>query len=215
MKGIEPGGATTPRSAARFTAAVGPTGTAPKSAARNGETTMSRVLLTGMSGTGKSSVIAELKRRGFAAIDMDEPGWSVRDDEGHQLWCEERLREVLAAEHAGPVFVSGCAENQVRFYPWFNYIILLSAPADVIRERLATRTNNSYGKGAEELGEVLHYLEVIEPLLRRKATHEIETTVPLQQVVETVLCLVNAQPSKGGTHREPNSRCTRPRDLGA
>jgi dephospho-CoA kinase len=50
---------------------------------------MSRVLLTGMSGTGKSSVIAELKRRGFAAIDMDEPGWSVRDAEGHQLWCEE------------------------------------------------------------------------------------------------------------------------------
>jgi dephospho-CoA kinase len=40
---------------------------------------MSRVLLTGMSGTGKSSVIAELKRRGFAAIDMDEPDWSVRD----------------------------------------------------------------------------------------------------------------------------------------
>jgi dephospho-CoA kinase len=72
---------------------------------------MSRILLTGMSGTGKSSVIGELRRRGFAAIDMDEPGWSVHDAEGHQLWCEERLRAVLAAEHTGPVFVCGCAEN--------------------------------------------------------------------------------------------------------
>jgi dephospho-CoA kinase len=46
---------------------------------------MSRVLLTGMSGTGKSSVIAELRSRGFTAIDMDEPGWSVRTAEGNHL----------------------------------------------------------------------------------------------------------------------------------
>ena len=64
-----------------------------------------------MSGTGKPTVIAELRRRDFAASDMDEPGWSRRDAEGDQLWCEERLREVLAAEQAGPGFVSGCAEN--------------------------------------------------------------------------------------------------------
>jgi hypothetical protein len=49
---------------------------------------------------------------------------------------------VLAAEHAGPVFVSGCAENQVKFYPQFSHIVLMSAPADVIKERLASRTDN-------------------------------------------------------------------------
>jgi shikimate kinase len=153
---------------------------------------MSRVLLTGMSGTGKSSVIAELKRRGFAAIDMDEPGWSVRDAEGHQLWCEERLREVLAAEHAGPVFVSGCAENQVKFYPQFSHIVLMSAPADVIKERLASRTDNPYGQRPDELAEVLHHLAWVEPLLRRSATHEIVTTMPLDRVVATVLSLAQA-----------------------
>jgi broad-specificity NMP kinase len=171
---------------------VRPTSAEPKRAARNGETTMRRVLLTGMSGTGKSSVIAELKRRGFAAIDMDEPAWSVRDAEGHQLWCEERLREVLAAEHAGPVFVSGCAENQVKFYPQFSHIVLMSAPADVIKERLASRTDNHYGKRPDELAEVLHHLEWVEPLLRRSATHEIVTTMPLDRVVATVLSLAQA-----------------------
>lgn len=153
---------------------------------------MIRVLLTGMSGTGKSSVIVELKRRGFEAIDMDEPGWSVRDAEGNQLWCEGRLREVLAAEHAGPVFVSGCAENQVKFYPQFSQIILMSAPADVIKERLASRTDNQYGKRPDELAEVLHHLEWVEPLLRRSATHEIVTTMPLDRVVATVLPLAQA-----------------------
>ncbi len=153
---------------------------------------MSRVLLTGMSGAGKSSVIAVLKRRGFTAIDMDEPGWSVRDAEGHQLWCEERLRAVLAAEHGGPVFVSGCAENQVTFYTEFSHIVLMSAPAEVIIERLASRTDNRYGKRPEELAEVLHHLEWVEPLLRRSAIHEIVTTMPLDRVVATVLSFAQA-----------------------
>jgi shikimate kinase len=154
--------------------------------------TMSRVLLTGMSGTGKSSVIGELRRMGFTAIDMDEPGWSVHDAEGHQLWCEERLQAALAAEPTGLVFVSGCAENQVKFYPRFTHIVLLSAPADVIRDRLADRTNNPYGKRPEELAEVLQHLEWVEPLQRRSATHEIKTTVPLDQVVGVLLSFVQS-----------------------
>ena len=38
---------------------------------------MKRVLLTGMSGTGKSSVIRELAARGFKAIDTDSDEWSA------------------------------------------------------------------------------------------------------------------------------------------
>jgi dephospho-CoA kinase len=134
---------------------------------------MSRVLLTGMSGTGKSSVIAELRSRGFTAIDMDEPGWSVRNAEGNQLWCEDRLRAVLAVQNIDHLFVSGCAENQVKFYPRFSHIILMSAPPDVIKERLARRSNNPYEKRPEELEEVLRHLTWVEPLLRQSATHEI------------------------------------------
>ena len=37
---------------------------------------MRRVLVTGMSGTGKSTALAELGRRGFRVVDTDEPGWS-------------------------------------------------------------------------------------------------------------------------------------------
>jgi hypothetical protein len=151
---------------------------------------MSRTLLTGMSGTGKSSVIHELRKRGFSAIDMDEPGWSFHNAEGHQLWCEDRLRAAMDTHAVGHLFVSGCAENQVTFYPEFNQIILLSAPADVIQERLATRTDNCYGKRPEELAEVLRHLEWVEPLLRRSATHEIVTTMPLDRVVAAVLSLV-------------------------
>ncbi|MGQ0593998.1 MAG: hypothetical protein ACT4QB_15540 [Gammaproteobacteria bacterium] len=102
---------------------------------------MTRVLLTGMSGTGESSVIRELRRKRFTAIDMDESGWSVHNAEGHQLWCEDRLLEVFKADDVDHLFVSGCAENQVNFYAQFSHIILMSAPADVIKERrLSGRT---------------------------------------------------------------------------
>ena len=153
---------------------------------------MSRVLLTGMSGVGKSSVIGELRKKGYPAIDMDEPGWSIHNAEGHQLWCEDRLRAVLASPETDHLFVSGCAENQVKFYPQFSHIILMSAPVDVIKERLVRRTENPYGKRPEELTDVLDHLEWVEPLLRRSATHEVATTMPLDRVVATVLSFAHA-----------------------
>ncbi|NOK63392.1 MAG: hypothetical protein GFH27_549347n53 [Chloroflexi bacterium AL-W] len=150
---------------------------------------MRNILLTGMSGTGKSSVIGILQERGYRAVDMDEPGWSVHDADGHQLWCEDRLQEDLTNSGETILFVSGCAENQGKFYSEFRHIILLSAPAEVLIERLTHRTNNPYGKRPEERAEVLHYLETVEPLLRGGATHEIDTTQPLEQVVEMILTL--------------------------
>jgi len=38
---------------------------------------MPRVLITGMSGTGKSSALAELARRGHSVVDTDEEGWII------------------------------------------------------------------------------------------------------------------------------------------
>jgi len=60
----------------------------------------------------------------------------------------------------------------------------------VIVERLATRTNNPYGKDPDELAQVLWYLQTVEPLLRRGASLEIDTTAPLAQIIDTVLGLV-------------------------
>jgi broad-specificity NMP kinase len=150
---------------------------------------MKRMLLTGMSGTGKSTVIRELALRGYRAIDMDEPGWSEYAPDGDWIWCEDRLKEALAHEDGEALFVSGCATNQVRFYPQFDAIVLFSAPAEVLIERLATRTTNSYGKHPDELAEVLGYLKTVEPRLRRSATHEIDTRAPLDEVVAAVLRL--------------------------
>ena len=85
------------------------------------------------------------------------------------------------------MIVSGTTRNQVVFYPLFDHIVLLSAPAEVLVERLRTRTSNPYGKDPAQIAETLEYLETVEPLLREAATLEVVTTVPVGQVADMVV----------------------------
>jgi dephospho-CoA kinase len=150
-----------------------------------------RVLLTGMSGTGKSAVVRALAARGYKAIDTDD-GWCQALPDGRQIWREDAIGALLATEDADVLFVAGCEENQAQFHAQFDHIVLLSAPPGTLAERLASRTSNPYGKAPEELRRVLDDLETVEPLLRRVADHEVRTTVPLDEVVNIVLRLVDA-----------------------
>jgi hypothetical protein len=63
------------------------------------------------------------------------------------------------------LFVAGC-EEQVKFHPQFDHIILLSAPVDVLTQRLANRPNNPFGKSPEEFRRFQADLREVEPLLR-------------------------------------------------
>lgn len=158
---------------------------------------MKRVLLTGMSGTGKSSVIGELAALGYKAIDTDD-GWCEPLPDGRQRWREDAIAALLDTEDADVVFIAGCEENQARFHSRFNLIILLSAPARTMIERLAARTGNPYGKARGDMDRILGDLAAVEPRLRKAADHEIRTTIPLADVVAKVLHLAATCP--GGHH---------------
>lgn len=153
---------------------------------------MKRILITGMSGTGKTSVIGALTARGYKAVDTDD-GYSARGPNGDWHWNEDALIQLLETEDADVLFVSGCVSNQGKFYPRFDLVILLSAPHKVMLERIGSRSNNLYGKTPEEQAEILANLEEVEPLLRRTSDHEIITDRPLERVVEKLLALVRAK----------------------
>jgi hypothetical protein len=61
--------------------------------------------------------------------------------------------------------------------------VLLSAPAEVLFDRLATRSTNDYGKTTEERDLILAHLRDVEPLLRATCTHEINAAQPLADVI--------------------------------
>jgi AAA domain-containing protein len=161
------------------------------------------VLVTGMSGTGKSAALAALAGRGYATVDADDPGWSIwdpagRGGDGDWLWNEERMSALLATPRDRPLFVSGAAPNQGRFYDRFGAVVLLSAPADVMFDRIARRASHAYGKTAAERARIAEDLAEIEPLLRRTSTHEIDTTRALSDVVAELERIALSAPNGGG-----------------
>jgi adenylate kinase family enzyme len=154
-----------------------------------------RVLVTGMSGTGKSSALAELGRQGYRVVDTDEPGWTEwvavpgEVGGGEWLWIEGRMTELLDLDDADTLFVQGCVRNQGKFYARFDAVVLLSASAEVILDRVASRTTNDYGKAALERELILHHLKTVEPLLRAGCTHELDASRPLDDVVADLIAI--------------------------
>lgn len=108
---------------------------------------------------------AEVEAEGGGVHEGTGTGWGTGNDAGH-------------------LFVAGCKTNQGKFYPLFDQIVLLSAPADVLLARIAARSDNPYGKRADERAAILHHLATVEPLLRAGATAEIDATAPIERVVQ-------------------------------
>ena len=147
---------------------------------------------------GKSTVVVRLGELGYRAVDLDSPEWSewVESADGGPsplepgkdwVWREDRVRELLAEDGDGALFVSGCAPNMGRFRDTFDGVVLLSVTADVMAERLTHRTTNAYGKHPEELARSLEFKETVEPLLRATADLELDGAAPLEQVVAEVI----------------------------
>jgi hypothetical protein len=147
-----------------------------------------------MSGTGKSSALDELGQRGFRVVDTDSTEWSEwlpapDGGRGEWLWREDRMAELLAAPGERTLYVSGCHSNQGKFYDRFDAVVLLSAPAEVILDRIESRTTNDWGQGSGERELVLFDLETVEPRLRATSTHELDASRPLEAVVDALVAI--------------------------
>ena len=153
---------------------------------------MHHILITGMSGVGKTTVLEAVRARGHACIDMDDASLSFLDDAGHQHWRTDALVQLLEAHPERTTFVVGCAEEQAGLYDRFRAIVLLSAPIEVMVDRIRSRAGHAFGQDPAEMARILDDLRTVEPLLRRSCTHEIVTTLPVVQVVERVLEIAGA-----------------------
>jgi dephospho-CoA kinase len=147
---------------------------------------MARMLVTGMSGAGKTTVLDELRRRGHRTVDTDELGWVLPDG----TWDEPRMAGLLA--HHSDVVVSGTVENQGRFYDRFEHVVLLSAPVEVLLERVRTRTNNPYGRLEHQRAEIVHYVQTVEPLLRAGSTLELDGRRPVAELADVLEKLLDS-----------------------
>jgi len=130
------------------------------------------VLVTGMSGTGKSTALAELARRGHRVVDTDDPGWIVHVETPTALdrvWDVDRVGALLDGHHAGWLFVSGCVANQGVLYDRFDAVVLLSAPVEILLARVLDRAS-PFGSQPEQRARIANDVAAFEPLLRAAPT---------------------------------------------
>ncbi|KQO63856.1 nucleoside kinase [Curtobacterium sp. Leaf261] len=114
-------------------------------------------LVDGISGTGKTSVCQELRRRGIAAVNGDrelayqgdpETGEPVADIaglevHGHHLWDARRVR-AIAGNTSDPVtFFCGGSRNTGSILDVFDGVFILTVDLDTLERRLD-------GRGADE-----------------------------------------------------------------
>jgi shikimate kinase len=152
---------------------------------------VAKVLVTGMSGTGKSSVLRVLGGRGHRVVDTDTDEWSEWLGDGWN-WREGAIAALLDGHEHGHLFLAGCHTNQGRFYDRLDAVVLLSAPAETLLARIDGRTDNPYGKSVEERELVLRHLEHVEPLLRATASAELDATEPLEVLADRLEQLARA-----------------------
>jgi dephospho-CoA kinase len=164
-----------------------------------------KYLITGVAGTGKSSVAKELQKRGLAAYDADA-GFSyyanketgekaVRPanptlewyDCHHRIFNENVLNNLFKKHRGETLFICSITANQAKFYGDFDKIFLLSAPDETIVERLQTRTNNHFGKHPLELERVITRHQEFDDELKAVGAIVIDSTRPIEAVVKEIL----------------------------
>ena len=157
---------------------------------------MPKILVTGMSGVGKSAALRVLGERGHRVVDTDTDEWcrwvTLPDGSADWIWREEAMAALLDGHAEGALFVAGGKTDQGAFYPRFDHVVLLSAPASVLLERIAGRTTNPYGQDPASRALVLRHLAEVEPLLRATATSEIDASAPLDDVARALEFLATA-----------------------
>ncbi|MCC7356778.1 MAG: AAA family ATPase [Candidatus Doudnabacteria bacterium] len=158
-------------------------------------------LVEGVSGAGKTTVGEELHKLGYTVIDADEELASFTDPETglptddhnykNWLWNEEKFYHAVEQADDGIIFICGGAMNKPDFLHNFTKVFTLHLDDETLKHRLATRTNNDYGKKPEELAFQLKMNQIAEQHSKDTGTILVDATKPLQTVIDKILSEVN------------------------
>lgn len=170
------------------------------------------VLITGISGSGKTSLSLMLAEMGYVAHDMDsvEGLFSMRDrdtmkpvvgydsndlDKVRRMrWiCDvDRLKALLSNSDSSLNFYCGAASNLFDLMSLFDAVILLKATHDTTRSRLSNRTTSDHGRTAKIQDYILKYKDWWDNELEKKGAIAVDSNGSLAMVAAEVLRVVTA-----------------------
>lgn len=163
-----------------------------------------------MPGTGKTTIIENLKRRGLFAFDIEEieglcywrnkttfkrthyhSGVS-KDWINEHEWVSDidKLKEIIN-NHNGLVITGGIVENQNEFLPLFNNFFLLQCKENTLIRRLKERIRkDEYGKTTIEQEMILNSYRKFEKNLIDRGAITINTGSSLDEITNKILSII-------------------------
>lgn len=171
---------------------------------------MALILITGLAGTGKSTIRAELGSRGYQAYDQDEDhiakwynnktGKAVAEHgeptaEFLQTHSRDILRETIQELATNSqdklVFLCGDPENEAELRDLFSEVFALRLHEEVRQHRLATRTNNSWGKLPQELAYDAENLRRSAGIYKKLNYSMVDANRPTAEIVDEILAALH------------------------
>ncbi|MEK7579015.1 MAG: AAA family ATPase [Patescibacteria group bacterium] len=171
-----------------------------------------KVLLTGVAGTGKSTLTKALAARGLTAIDLhDVPElcfWQDKKtkerveyvpttsrewfDTVDRLCDIHRLKELLNQQD--DIIVAGTAgESQKDYLPLFDKVILLQCSSRAVIHRMQTRTNKSgYGKTKAEQDDNIEWQKGFDHDLLAHGAIPLNTEGSIDETVDKIVEITRA-----------------------
>jgi hypothetical protein len=168
-------------------------------------------LISGVSGAGKTAVCAELRRRGYQAIDGDnelayqgdpdtgQPAAGLRREHSatfiseHHIWDVEKVKALVANQEEAVTFFCGGSRNFAKFIALFDGVFLLEVDLDTSLRRIEERVAldpTDWGGTPEERKITVRMYHSQEALPRNGII--IDATAPLARVVDEILRLSDA-----------------------
>ncbi len=169
---------------------------------------MSFIYITGPSGAGKSTVRNELMKRGYEAHDTDEDGLSAwcdnqtlepvefpKAEDRPAGWFEkhdfrlsgERVKQLAERAKTKTIFLCGIPANDKEFREYYDRIICLVIDEETMKQRVAERTTNNFGKSPDELELMLYWHGKMLERYKEWGAVMIDASRPLNEVVDAVI----------------------------
>lgn len=170
---------------------------------------MSLIYVTGISGSGKTTVAKQLSKRGYEAYDADGDGFNswhnkiagkrIETPENVDLHTPEwykkhtwktsrkKIKELAGRGKNKLIFLCGVSSNENELWDLFSKVICLVIDEKTLRHRIATRTSNEFGKAPHELKDVLHWHKSNQEAYRNSGIIIIDATQSVDRVVDEIL----------------------------
>ena len=152
-------------------------------------------LIEVLSGTGKTSVCRELRRRGCHSVNGDtELAYQGDPKTGepvegraheHHIWNVDKVRALVADQSHAASFFCGGSRNFSSFIDLFDEVFVLTVDLDTLNRRLAGRLQDEFGgkPGERALVARLHAMKEDVP----KDGVVIDATAPIERVEDEIL----------------------------